>query len=87
MIWLEGLLWQILLLILLLLMWAGILGHGYAGNAKKGIPPALVTLGGYIAIATTLDDGGEVKDDKEGVAAAGAVAVLAGRGVGVDAGE
>ena len=56
-----------------------ILGHGYAGDAKKGILPAIVTLGGYIAIGTTLDDEGEIKGDKEGTAALGAVAVLAGR--------
>ena len=56
-----------------------ILGHGYADNAKKGILPALVTVGGYVAIATTLNDDGEVKKDKEGTAALGAVAVLAGR--------
>ena len=56
-----------------------ILGHGYAGNAKKGIPPALATLGGYIAIATALDEDGEIKDDKEGVVLAGSAAVIAGR--------
>ena len=56
-----------------------ILGHGYAGNAKKGILPALVTFSGYVAIATTLDDDGEIKKDKESTAALGAVAVLAGR--------
>ena len=56
-----------------------ILGHGYAGNAKKGILPAIATLGGYVAIATTLDEDGEIKGDKEGTAALGAVAVLAGR--------
>ena len=56
-----------------------ILGHGYAGDAKKGILPALVTLGGYITIATTLDDDGEIKSDKEGVALAGGAVALAGR--------
>ena len=56
-----------------------ILGHGYAGDAKKGIIPALVTLGGYVAIATTLDEDGEIKTDKEGTAAIGAVVALAGR--------
>ena len=56
-----------------------ILGHGYAGNAKKGILPALTTFGGYVAIATTLNDEGEIKEDKEGVAAAGAALAVAGR--------
>ena len=56
-----------------------ILGHGYAGDAKKGILPALVTFGGYVAIATTLDEDDEIKEGKEGVALAGAAAVLAGR--------
>ena len=56
-----------------------ILGHGYAGNAKKGILPALVTLGGYIVFATTLDDNGEIKEDKKGDAAIGAVVALTGR--------
>ena len=56
-----------------------ILGHGYAGDAKKGILPALVTLGGYVAIATTLDDDGEIKEDKEATAGLGALAVIGGR--------
>ena len=56
-----------------------ILGHGYAGDAKKGIPPALLTIGGYVALATTLDEDGEIKEDKETVAGVGALAALAGR--------
>ena len=56
-----------------------ILGHGYAGDAKKGVPPALVTLAGYVMIGATLDDDGEIKKGKEGAALAGGAAALVGR--------
>ena len=37
-----------------------ILGYGYAGNASRGIAPALITLTGAIFITVTLDESGKI---------------------------
>lgn len=50
-----------------------ILGHGYAGNAKRGILPAILRVGGGVARGLAGDD-----DDKETQAGIGAVAFLGG---------
>lgn len=34
-----------------------ILGHGYAGNAKRGILPAIVNVGGLVAFYSQVEDG------------------------------
>lgn len=50
-----------------------ILGHGYAGNAKRGILPAILRVGGAVALAAAGDD-----EDKETQAAIGGLAFLGG---------
>ena len=60
-----------------------IFGHAYAGNAVKGILPAAISLGGAVTVATSLDEDGEIEEDKETRAGIGAIFVLASRVWGV----
>ena len=42
-----------------------ILGNGYAGNAKRGILPAVTTVGGYVVLIAAGGESGEIPKDKE----------------------
>lgn len=60
-----------------------VLGNGYAGDARRGVLPALVSMSGFAALLTSGNDEGDAKDGQERQALVGSLLYFSGRVWGV----